>query len=143
MKEEVSKYSFYKSFYETIKKISNEDAGKLIKAINEYVFEDKEPEIGGIVEIIFPTIKAILKKDKTDRLNGHNGGRPKSKRGVSENQKGGLEKKENPALEKSKTNDNDNDNDKCKMINDKRFILLNSYFLILTRRSRYFLTLNS
>ncbi len=62
-------FTFYKSFYDTIKKIRKPcDRANAILAICEYMFEDKEPDdnVSETVAIVFQSVKHTLKKSKSN-----------------------------------------------------------------------------
>ena len=66
-------FTFYKSFYETIKKIRNpRDRANAILAICEYMFEDKELDASAseTVEIVFQSVRHTLDKSKKNGVNG-------------------------------------------------------------------------
>ncbi|MFQ7077335.1 MAG: DUF6291 domain-containing protein [Christensenellaceae bacterium] len=59
-------FTFYKSFYDTIKMRKPQDRIKTAFAILEYVFDDKEPEeLSEIAEIAFELLRHTLQKSKT------------------------------------------------------------------------------
>lgn len=114
----MNKESFliYKSFYEPLKGLSDEDMGIIFRAIFEYQIYGKLPEISPILNMAFSFIKDALDRDnlkyvsivERNRNNGKNGGRPENKpkkpTGLSGNPK-------NPKNPSEPDNDNDNDND--------------------------------
>ena len=113
-------FILYNSFYEPIKYLSDEQLGKLFRAIFNYsstgeITEDKE------ILIAFMFIKNQLDLDnekyqkicERNKLNGLKGGRPKKPKKPS-----GLFG--NPTIPKKPDNDNDNDNDNKKENNKKK-----------------------
>ena len=107
------KFIFYGSFYETAKKLNDEDRLALYDAIVQYSLTGIEPELEGIADIVFTAIKPTLDTQIENYKNGKKGGRPKQKTdnenkqsdekredtekekgGLSENKKGGFEKSE-------------------------------------------------
>ena len=73
---------FYKSFYEAIQKIPEEEQLKLYNAIFSYSFTEIEPEIeDGIAKAMFilikPNIDSANARYKASVENGKKGGRPK------------------------------------------------------------------
>lgn len=92
-------------------KLSDEQAGKLIKHIYSYV-NDENPEGDFVTELAFESIKTQLKRDlkkyeryiEKQRENGKKGGRPK-------NPKKPKPLSENPAEPRKADNDNASDND--------------------------------
>lgn len=77
-KEQKSRDSFifYKSFYESMKELSEQERALVTFAIMSYQFEEKEIELTGISKAIFSLIKPQLKANNTKWKNGCNGGRP-------------------------------------------------------------------
>ena len=72
-----------------IDKLTDEQAGKLIKAIYEYVATDKMPELETTIDLVITPFKIALDKNKEkyqnvvvrNRENGMKGGRPKKPTG--------------------------------------------------------------
>lgn len=80
---------FYRSFYESIKKISDDvERCEVYDAIFEFAFEEKERELQGTGKFIFPIIKPLIfsteKKRAANRINGQKGGRPKKQSETNE-----------------------------------------------------------
>lgn len=110
--------------------LTDEQAGRLIKHIFEYV-NDKNPELNDqILKVSFAPIKAQLKRDLEDWLkicqrnkgNGNLGGRPKKNQEdtneterITEEPKKPSGFKSNPKNPSKPDNDNDNDNDREKI----------------------------
>jgi len=120
MAENKRGFLLYADLINTVEKLPNETAGKLLKHILQYV-NDLEPVSDElIVELVFEPIKQALKRDlakytrivERNRLNGLKGGRPLVKSNIEEipNETHSviLANQENP---KQADNDNDNDND--------------------------------
>ena len=124
------KFIFYGSFYETAKKLNDEDRLALYDAIVQYSLTGVEPELEGIADIVFTAIKPTLDSQIENYKNGKKGGRPKQKTdnenkqtnekrkdtekekgGLSENKKGGFEKTES-YKDKDKEKEKDKDKDK-------------------------------
>ena len=79
-------FTFYRSYYETIKKIRNgRDREKVVMAICEYMFEDKLPDssVPESVEIALQSFMHTLEKSKR---NGANGSESNANRNVIETQ---------------------------------------------------------
>ena len=94
---------FYKSFYEAIKNIPNEEQLKLYNAIFSYSFTETEPKIEeGIAKAMFilmkPNIDSANARYKASIENGKKGGRPKSETQEKPNN--------NPTITQEKPNDN-------------------------------------
>lgn len=96
-------FTFYKSFYDTIKKMRKpQDRIKTAFAILEYVFDDKEPEeLSEIAEIAFESFRHTLQKSK------NNGGSARKKTKSNDNQNSEtISKRFENDFEKGKSNDN-------------------------------------
>ena len=96
-------FTFYKSFYNTIKKMRKpQDRIKTAFAILEYVFDDKEPEeLSEIAEIAFESFRHTLQKSK------NNGGCARKKTKSNDNQNNEtISKRFENDFEKGKSNDN-------------------------------------
>lgn len=96
-------FTFYKSFYDTIKKMRKpQDRIKTAFAILEYVFDDKEPEeLSEIAEIAFESFRHTLQKSK------NNGGSARKKTKSNDNQNSEtISKRFQNDFEKGKSNDN-------------------------------------
>lgn len=103
--EEINSLTFYRSFYEAIKNLKEEQRLQLYDAIFQYQFEDKiiqfdDPILNSFWILIQPNIDASNSK----KLAGAKGGRPSSKNkkaSFSKNKKGGFENKK-PSFSKNK-----------------------------------------
>lgn len=97
-----------------INKLSDEQAGKLIKAIYEYVETGEMPELDNVLDLVITPFKTVLDKDKAKY-------EEVSKARAEAGSKGGKQNKQNEAkISKSKqkkhlqtkdSNCNDNDNE--------------------------------
>lgn len=94
MAEGKKSFTAYCDWNATIQKLTDEEAGKLMKMVFAYV-NDLNPEPPDrITELLFEPIKATLKRDlqkwidksKTNSYNGSLGGRPKKANGLEEKQ---------------------------------------------------------
>ena len=93
-------FILYNDFQSTLDKLSDEQAGKLLKKIYSYV-NNKEYEVDMIIDLVFEPIKTQLKRDENkyhkiierNRTNGKKGGRPKKN---PENPVGNLVTQNNP-----------------------------------------------
>lgn len=63
-------FIFYRSFYESIKEIPEEEQLKVYKAITEYALNQNELELTGIAKAIFTLIKPQLDANYQKFLNG-------------------------------------------------------------------------
>ena len=105
-------FILYTEQKEIIDKLTDEQAGKLIKAIYEYVATDKMPQLEMTIDLVITPFKIALDKNKEkyqnvierNRENGMKGGRPKKPKKPT-----GLFG--NPTEPKKADNDNDNEYD--------------------------------
>lgn len=114
---EMAKNSFviYHNYLEILEDLTDEQVGKLFRAMLKYDRFGEEPAFDSELKIAFKFIKKDLDYNKEtyenickrNRENGNKGGRPKN----PENPVGYLETQENPEKPKKPDNDNDNDND--------------------------------
>lgn len=86
-----------------IDKLTDEQAGKIIKAIYEYVETDKMPQLDNILDLVITPFKLALDRNKAKY-------EQVSKVRAEAGAKGGKQKKQ-MQTKKSKCNDNDNDNE--------------------------------
>lgn len=96
-------FILYTEQREVINKLSDEQAGRLIKAIYEYVETEKMPELDSLLDIVIIPFKQNLDRNK-EKYNKISEIRAKA------GAKGGKQKKQ-LQTEESKCNDNDNVND--------------------------------
>lgn len=68
----IKKFSFFKSYYESLKDLEKDDKNEIINAILEYVFEDKKPKFRGIKKTIWTLIEPNLNTSK-NRSNPNSG----------------------------------------------------------------------
>lgn len=106
---------FYRSFYEAIKELNNEQQGIIYNAIFSYSLDFIEPELTGICKTIWTLIKpqldANIKKYK-------NGLKPKQKQSTIKIE---AKQKQNRSKVQANVNDNVNDNVNEKVnVNDKK-----------------------
>lgn len=78
-------FSFFKSYYESIKDLEKNDKNDIINAILEYVFEDKKPKFKGIKKTIWVLIEPNLNKSK-NRSNPNSGAPLGNKNALKEKQ---------------------------------------------------------
>lgn len=72
--KDIKAFSFYKSYYEALKEISEKDKKDIIFAMINYVFEDKKPKLKGINKVIWALIEPNL--DKSKNKSNSNSGAP-------------------------------------------------------------------
>lgn len=104
MAEGKNKIIVYKDWETIFKKLSNEEAGKLIKHFFSYVNDNNPVPEDRLTELLFEPIKQTLKRDlekweqkaEKNRENGAKGGRPRKPNETQENPVGFLETQANP-----------------------------------------------
>ena len=77
---EIKGFTFYKNYYELIKYLSNKERLQMYDSIMQYMFDDKEQELDGLLKCIWINLKMPLDNSKTNIENGKKGGRPKKPR---------------------------------------------------------------
>ena len=93
-------FVFYRSFFESLKELPDEQQLKFYQAITEYALDDTEPDFTGLEKSLFTQIKFSLdeanRRYEESRLNGKKGGRPRKE----EEKKPTLETEKPPFFEK-------------------------------------------
>lgn len=56
----ISGYTFFKSYHDSLVELEKEDKKELLNAIDEYIFENKEPMFSGVKKAIWIVIKPNL-----------------------------------------------------------------------------------
>jgi hypothetical protein len=126
MAENKRSFLLYTDVHFTVKKLSDEQAGKLFKHILSYV-NDENPTINDVIlDLVFEPIKQALKRDlkryeaicQRNKDNGSKGGRPKAKQrkpkkpsGLILNPNNPDGSRDNPKNPDEPDNDIDNDSD--------------------------------
>jgi len=85
MKERDS-FIFYRSFYESILELPEDNQKDLLLAIANYSLNFKEPELKGLSKAVWILIKPQLDANNKRYENGTKGGRPKTKKKPNNNQ---------------------------------------------------------
>ncbi len=85
----------YRSFAEAIEQLSNEDAGRIYKAITKYAMDGTQPDLDGMLLGYFTLIKPQIDANNQRYANGIKGGRPPLKK-----------PNDNQSKTKAKPNDN-------------------------------------
>ena len=116
-------FIFYRSFYEAINHLPEDQQLQIYKAISSYSLDFKDVNLEGIPNAIFTLIKPQLEANKKRYLNGIKG----AEHGV----KGGKPKtpnkpQANPKLTPN-VNVNVNPNVECKLINENKNIILPNF----------------
>ena len=105
-------FIFYRSFYEAIKEIPEQEQLSVYKAITEYALNQEEIEIKGISKAIFTLIKPQLDANYQKYINGTKEKQKKSKiKAKQEQDESKFEANKKQVESKSETNVNVNDND--------------------------------
>ena len=100
-------FVFYRSFWESVKRLPGEDFKKCVTAIAEYAFDGEEPATDGIERTVFELIKPQIDANNRKYENGSKGGRkPSNNQTISKE-----EPKKNQTVTKHEPNDNVNVND--------------------------------
>ena len=68
-------FTFYNNYYELIKYLPNDERYKMYDAIFQYMFEDKEPNLDGLLKGIWINLKMPLDTSKNN--SGRGGRKPK------------------------------------------------------------------
>lgn len=96
---EMNSITFYRSFFEAIKKLNDDQRLKLYDAIFEYQFEQKNIEFDdAILQSFWILIQPNIDASNSKKLAGAKGGRPKKNK-----QKASFSKNKNLAFQKSKS----------------------------------------
>lgn len=112
MKRTAKSFPVYLDYYKAVNKLSDEDAGKLFKALLEYADSGQDPQLEGSLYAVFAIMQNQLDRDtekyvqKCERLrqNGSKGGRP-----VRDKEPKGNQEKPNGYSKKPKKPDTDTD----------------------------------
>ena len=97
---------FYRSFYEALNCLPDEEYLRAIKMVLDYALNDIEPTVHtGMAYAVFLLVKPQIDANNRRYENGSKGGRPKTKTKPNENQN------ETKAKPNVNVNDNVNDND--------------------------------
>lgn len=75
--EKRNSFIFYRSFYEAINELSDEQQGRVYSAIFRFALNGEEPELTGVEKAIFTLVKPQLEANNTRFENGARGGRPR------------------------------------------------------------------
>lgn len=101
----VNGFTFYKSYFESLVSLPEEDQAKLLRAIVYYVFKDENPELDGILSALWILMKPNLDTSKSRSLNPQNKNKTKQK-----------QNKNNDLIDKEKDKDKDKEENKEKEI---------------------------
>lgn len=104
-------FTFYKSYYESLKNLKEKDKKDIINAMLEYVFDDKKPNFNGIKFTIWTLIEPNLNTSK-NRSNPNSGAPEGNKNACKEKQSKNNQKTTDDLKDKDKEKDKDKDKDK-------------------------------
>ena len=105
-----SKFSFFKSYYESFKDLPPEVVGIVVKAMGSYFFDGVEPKLDGLAGAVFSLIKPVLDSSKKKAENGAKGGAPEgnsnaSKQAKNKQKTSKIQPKNNLETSKKQAND--------------------------------------
>lgn len=112
-------FVIYHNYLENLEDLTDEQFGKLFRALFHYEIKREEPGFTGSLKIAFNFIKQDLDANlekyenicERNRLNGLKGGRPRNPSGFQENPRNPSGFQENPKQPKKADNDNEYDNE--------------------------------
>lgn len=93
MAEETTRDSFvfYRSFMDAMAMLPAEDAYTLMMAVGSYALDGVEPELTGVVKIVWTAIRPQLEANRRKYENGKKGGAPKGSRNNPAGRRGKTE----------------------------------------------------
>ena len=100
-------FTFYKSYYESLKDLKEKDKKDIINAMLDYVFEDKIPKFSGIKKIVWTLIQPNLNSSKSH--SNTNAGAPLGNQNASKEKQS---KNNQKTISDLKDKDKDKDKDK-------------------------------
>lgn len=106
-------FIFYRSFYEAINDLPEQEQFTLYKAIADFSFTLQEPKLEGVCSTIFKLIKPQVEANNRKYINGKKGAKKKQKESKKE-AKGKQKESNSKAKEKEKEKDKKNINKKKK-----------------------------
>lgn len=120
MSEKKDSFVFYRSFYESINVLNDDDRLRIYDAICDLALNDNDAEFNGILLGLFTLIKPQIQANTKKWKDGKKGGRPKGKTTGYEGEKTtGYKKKKTTGYKLKKPNVNVNVNEN---VNDKEKI---------------------
>lgn len=69
-------FVFYKSFYDAINELTNEEQLTMYKAITKYAIEGELDELSGVCKVVFTLVKPQIDANNKKFTDGKKGGRP-------------------------------------------------------------------
>ena len=97
-----SRFSFFKSYYESFKDLPENVVGLVVKAMGAYFFEGEEPELEGLAKSVFSLIKPVMDSSKKKAENGAKGGAPEGNTNALKQAKNNLKTSKKQANDKQK-----------------------------------------
>ena len=117
-------FIFYRSFYEAISDLSNEQQLEIYQAIARYSLNFEEPILSGVTATIFKLIKPQLEANNKRYVNGK---QPKNKQNGSKTE--AKISKTEAKISKTEANENENENEKEERKIEKKTIQYDERFL--------------
>ena len=129
----MNQFIFYKSFYEAMNNIPDEEQTKLFKMICNYCFKGEEPKEDGIAKALFIVMKENIdsanKRYLANIENGKKGGRPKTQPKPNQNpSESELKPEENHNNNINNNNNNNKNNNINNNINIKENVKRKVYY---------------
>lgn len=84
----VDGFTFFASFHELSKELSDEQYAIFFRAVSDYVFDGEEPQLDGLMKAAFEGVRPNLDLSIQKRMAGKKGGRPKTKEVKTKNESG-------------------------------------------------------
>ena len=107
----VKSFNFYRSYFECLSKIPEEEQEKLLRAMIYYVFTDEEPEFEGLLSALWIVIKPNLDTSKSRSANPQNKTKTKTKQNKNKTKTKAKQNKNKPIIEEDNDEDIDEDID--------------------------------
>lgn len=111
---ERSQFTFYRSYYDSLKEMKNAEIGALVMAICAYALDGVETELKGAMKSMFCLIKPTLDVSARKAENGKRGGRPKANEKQTESKINRSESKAKANETKVKANESEGEKEKEK-----------------------------
>lgn len=102
---------FYRSFFDAILTLGQDEQNALFRAVFDYSFDQKEPELEGLTKMMFNLFKPVI---NSNIKNWKNGSKPKRKRKGSQTEAKPKRKTSQSEAYKDKDKDKDVDKDNNK-----------------------------
>lgn len=128
-------FIFYRSFYDSLKEIPDDEQIKVYKAISEYALNNNELELTGVAKAIFLLIKPQIDANNRKYENGKKGGAPKGNKNAQKNNQETTKKQPKNNLKTTEQQPNVNDNVNVNVndnVNDIYIHFANAEFVSMT-----------